>query len=105
MAAEWLGMTPASLLTILGMAAGTYLTRAGGLFLMSRVRITPRLEAFLNAIPGAIIVSIVVPSVVTSGPAEVLAGTATLAVAAKTRNLPLAIAAGILCVWLLRHLF
>lgn len=103
MAADMWGMSQASMLAILGMAVGTYLTRAGGLFLMSRVKVTPRLEAFLNAIPGAIIVSIVTPAVITSGPAEVLAGAATLGVAARTRNLPLAIAAGVLCVWLLRQ--
>jgi uncharacterized membrane protein len=103
MAAEWFSMSQASMLAIFGMAVGTYLTRAGGLFLMSRVRVTPRLEAFLNAIPGAIIVSIVTPAVISSGPSEVLAGAATLGVAAKTRNLPLAIAAGVLCVWLLRQ--
>lgn len=103
MAVDMWGMSPASMLAILGMAVGTYLTRAGGLFLMSRVKVTPRLEAFLNAIPGAIIVSIVTPAVISSGPSEVLAGAATLGVAAKTRNLPLAIAAGVLCVWLLRQ--
>jgi len=103
MAAEWFSMSQASMLTIFGMAVGTYLTRAGGLFLMSRVRVTPRLEAFLNAIPGAIIVSIVAPAVIASGPAEIMSGVATLAIAAKTRNLPLAIAAGVLAVWLLRQ--
>lgn len=103
MGAEWLAMSPASVAAIAGMAVGTYLTRAAGLFLMSRIRVGPRLTNFLNAVPGAIIISIVAPQVLGAGPAEMAAGAATLTVAVKTRNLPLAIVAGVLTVWLLRQ--
>ena len=36
---------PATLLTIFGMAVFTYLTRIGGLVLVSRVTLSPRLRA------------------------------------------------------------
>lgn len=92
------------LLTICAMAAVTYLTRAAGLFVANRIRITPRTEAFLSAIPGAVLISIVAPAAFTQGPAEALAALGTLAVAAWTKSLPLSMGVGIMLVWLLRHI-
>lgn len=91
-----------ALLAILCMAAATYATRAAGLFLVGRMNLSPRAESFLAAIPGAIIISIIAPAVLTQGPAEALAGLATLAIAAKTKSLPLAMAVGVAAVWGLR---
>ncbi|BBD09778.1 AzlD family protein [Desulfovibrio ferrophilus] len=97
-------MTDATpMLTIAAMAAVTYLTRAAGLFITNRIRITPRAEAFLSAIPGAVLISIIAPAAFTQGPAEALAALGTLAVAAKTRNLPLSMGVGIGLVWALRQ--
>ena len=92
------------MLTICAMAAVTYLTRAAGLFVANRVRITPRAEAFLSAIPGAVLISIVAPAALTQGPAEAAAALAAFATAARTKNLPLTMAVGIAFVWALRHL-
>ena len=39
-------------LAIAGMALVTYLTRAAGLFLSSRMNLSPRGEAFLGGLPG-----------------------------------------------------
>ncbi|MBU1003950.1 MAG: AzlD domain-containing protein [Proteobacteria bacterium] len=98
-------MTDATpMLTIAGMAAVTYLTRAAGLFITNRVRITPRTEAFLSAIPGAVLVSIIAPAAFTQGPAEAGAALGTLAVVARTKNLPLSMAVGIALVWALRQI-
>src|SRR3990167_8357976 len=87
---------------IFGMAVVTYLTRISGFYLISRVKVSGRLEAFLNAIPGAVLVSIVAPVVLASGPAESVASLATGLTAWKSRSLPLAMIVGIVVVWLLR---
>src|SRR5215217_7998802 len=94
-----------AMLTILGMAAVTYATRAGGLWLMGRVHLTPRIEAWLRHVPGAVLAALVAPGVFTAGPADALAALATALVAARTRNFLLAIAVGVGAVVLLRRLF
>jgi uncharacterized membrane protein len=94
----------AALLTIVGMGLVTYATRAGGLWLMGRIPTSPRLEAWLRQIPGAILISIVAPAALTAGPAEALASLATLLVAARTRNLLLAMVVGVAAVWALRRM-
>jgi uncharacterized membrane protein len=86
------------------MALVTYVTRVSGYFLIGHVALSPRLEAGLRAIPGAVLISIVAPAVLTAGPAEALASLATVLVAARARNLLAAMAAGILVVWALRTL-
>ena len=95
---------PVAVLTILGMAAVTYMTRAGGLWLMGRVPLSPRVEAWLRHVPGAVLAALVAPSIFTAGPAEALAALATTLVAARTRNFLLAIAVGVAAVVLLRRL-
>jgi uncharacterized membrane protein len=57
-----------ALAAILAMAVVTYATRAAGLFLVGRMRLGPRAEAFLSAIPGAVVGSLVAPAVLTQGP-------------------------------------
>jgi uncharacterized membrane protein len=87
--------TLASLTTIAGMALVTYLARAAGLAVLSRLSLSGRLERFMKAIPGAILASIVAPSALTAGPADALATLATAAVAWRVGNLPLAMAVGV----------
>lgn len=96
--------TPSALLVILGMAAVTYLTRALGLAILARVRPTPGLEAFLRHMPGAILVSIIVPGLAAGGPAEWCAGLAAALVAARTRHLVLTMLTGVAAAALLRAL-
>jgi len=95
--------TPA-LLTILGMALVTYLTRAGGLWLMSFVTPSPRVEAWLRQIPGAVLVAIVAPTVLASSLAETLASLITVLVAWRTKNVLVAMIVGVAAVGILRHL-
>jgi uncharacterized membrane protein len=52
------------------MALATYLCRAGGFFLMRFVRITPRVEAGLKALPIALMGAILGPIAANGGPAE-----------------------------------
>jgi branched chain amino acid efflux pump len=91
-----------ALVTILGMALVTYLTRAGGVWLMGLVTLSPRLEAWLRSIPGAVLVALVAPTVFTSSVAETLAALATVLVALRTRNVLFALVIGVGVVWVLR---
>jgi uncharacterized membrane protein len=92
-------------LTILGMALITYLTRAGGLWFLARVPLSPRVKAWLGALPAAVLISIVAPTVLSTGFPEAGAALATLLVAARTRNILLSMLTGIITVLLLRMLF
>lgn len=83
------------LITIVGMALATYATRAGGVWLMGRITISARIESWLRHVPGAILVAIVAPGIVTGGLAAMGASAATALVAARTKQLLLAMVAGI----------
>jgi uncharacterized membrane protein len=64
----------ANLWIILAAALMTYLTRTGGHLVLSRFdRIHPRVEAGLNAVPAAVLTTLVAPAAVTGGPAELIA--------------------------------
>jgi len=97
-----MAVSSSAMVAILAMAATTYATRSAGLYLVGRLNLTPRAEAFLAAIPGAVIVSIVAPTVLTQGVPEAFAALATLIVAARTKSLPLAMGVGVGAVWALR---
>ncbi|EKF43382.1 AzlD family protein [Nitratireductor indicus] len=52
----------------------TYLTRIGGHIVLSRFeRIHPRVEAGLNAVPAAVLTTLVAPAAMNGGPAELAA--------------------------------
>lgn len=91
-----------AVVTIVGMALVTYATRVGGFWAMNRVTITPRVEACLSTLPGALLISIIVPAVVTRGPADILAALLTAAVAWRSKNFLLSMAIGVAAVWVLR---
>jgi uncharacterized membrane protein len=56
---------------ILAGAVATYISRIGGHLVLSRFeRIHPRVEAGLNAVPAAVLTTLVVPAATTGGPAE-----------------------------------
>jgi uncharacterized membrane protein len=95
-------MRTETLLTIVGMALVTYATRAGGLWLMGRVPPSPRIERWLRQIPGAVLVSIVAPAVAFGGLVSVMGALGAILVAALTRNLLLAMIAGVGVVWVLQ---
>ncbi len=91
-----------TLLTILGMALVTYATRAGGFWLMGLVTPSPRVEAWLKQIPGAVLVALIAPTVLASSIAETLAALATVLVAISTKNVLIAMLVGVATVALLR---
>ena len=88
--------------TILGMAFVTYLTRAGGLFIVSRLNMSKPIRAFLQAIPGAVLISIVLPALFNGGIVEAIAGAITMLTAIISKNLLLSLGIGILSVCILR---
>jgi uncharacterized membrane protein len=97
-------INPQVLLAILGMALVTYLMRIGGLWLMSRVTLSGRIKTWLGYLPGAVIVAIVAPTVLSSGLTETGAALATVLVAARTRNVLLSMVIGVGVVFGLRML-
>jgi uncharacterized membrane protein len=111
---------PTVLITIVCMALVTYATRVSGFILVGRFGLSGRAAAWLHYVPGAVLVSIIAPTVLpasmfgagpgvsgalSGGPAELLAGALAAFVAARTKNLLFAMASGVVAVWILRHLF
>ncbi|MEQ6916460.1 AzlD family protein [Halomonas aquatica] len=92
------------LLAIMGMALVTYMTRAGGVFVMSRVPIGPRVERFINAMAGSVLVAVITPMAVNGDGGARLALLATLVVMVLLRRPLAAITAGILTAALWRLL-
>lgn len=84
------------------MALVTYATRAGGFWLMGLVTPSPRTEAWLKQIPGAVLVAIIAPTVLASSLAETLAAVATVIVAIRSKNVLIAMLVGVTTVALLR---
>jgi uncharacterized membrane protein len=97
-------INPEVLLIILGMAVVTYLTRWLGPFLMSRVTLSKKIEMWLSYLPGTILVSLVLPDLIRSGVAGIIAGLASLVAARLSGNLFLALVVGVVTVWAGRSL-
>ncbi len=89
-------------LIIAAMAVAAYLTRISGFFLMRFVAVTPRVEAWLKALPLAIMGAILAPIALHGGPAEYAGFAATIAMFFWRRNDILAAVAGMATVALLR---
>jgi uncharacterized membrane protein len=94
---------PGTLLAIILMALATYATRSGGLWLASRFDLSERAGAWLDQIPGAILVSLVAPAIFMGGPIEVLAAVVVI-VSLRTGSLPAAMVIGVGTVLALRAL-
>jgi uncharacterized membrane protein len=91
-----------ALVVILLMGIVTYSLRAGGYWLMGRVSISPRMEAALGYLPGAVITALVVPSALEAGFAGIVGVGAIALVMWRRPNLLLALIAGMGTVVLLR---
>jgi len=89
-------------LIIAAMAIVTYLTRIGGFVLMAYVPLTRRVRAFLQALPGAVVVAIVLPVAVKGGIAASLAVAVSLAVMAWRKNDVVAVVCGVAAAALVR---
>ncbi|HEY7763468.1 MAG TPA: AzlD domain-containing protein [Aestuariivirgaceae bacterium] len=70
-----------TLLAIAGMALATYATRIGGFALMRFMQVKGRMKAALDAMPAAILMSVIAPTVIGTGVPETLAAAITAGVA------------------------
>jgi uncharacterized membrane protein len=92
------------IVAILVMAAAAYLTRIAGYFLMGYVRVTPRVEAWLAALPISVMAAVLAPQAAAAGVPEAAGFAATLGVYAALRNEIVGAMAGVAAVALLRFL-
>lgn len=95
MTAEMLATPWGTALTIAAMAAVTFLCRIAGAVVMSRVRLTPRMERGLRALPGSIIMATILPAVIDNGFPAIVALAATILTMVLTRLDLAALVAGL----------
>lgn len=78
---------------IIAAAIATYLTRVGGHLVLSRFeKVHPRVEAGLNAVPAAVLTTLVAPAAMNAGPAELIALTVAGLVSLRTGMLTMFLA-------------
>ena len=90
---------PWVLAAIVAMTLATYANRAGGYLLFRTFSPPPPVRAMFGYIPGALFVSYVVPALVAGGPQQWVGAAATVAAMAATRNMSIAILAGVAAAW------
>lgn len=91
-------LDPLVVAVIAAMTVVTYATKVGGLWLLGRIELSDRAEVGLEALPGAIIVSIVAPELAGGGPPEWAAAALAAVVAWKTDNLLVSLAVAMVAV-------
>ena len=74
-----------SVLAIAGMTLVTFLCRIAGVVVMNRVRLTPRIERGLRALPGSIILATILPVAIDNGLPAIIALTTAVVAMAVTR--------------------
>ncbi len=84
-----------AIVAILLLAAVTFATRIGGVWIMSFVTISPRIEAFLSAMATSVLVAIVVPATVAGTHRLWLAVAAAVLVTVATRSYLAGMIAGV----------
>jgi len=98
-----MSVDPANLAAILAMAVATWFTRVGGLWLFRVVRLTPRSQAALDALPVAVLTAVIAPSLARGGAADLCAAIVTLLAATRLPLLPVVVI-GVVSAVLLRNL-
>ncbi len=93
-----------TLLAIIGMGLATYSARISGLLLMRGVLVQGRLKAALDAVPPAVLMAVIAPTVFMTGRAETLAAIVTAIAAVFRLPLLVTIFAGVVSVVALRLL-
>jgi len=91
-----------TLLAIIGMGLATYSTRLSGLLLMRGVVVQGRMKSALDAVPPAVLVAVITPTVFMTGRAETLAAIAAAVAAYFRLPLLVVIAIGMASVVVLR---
>ena len=75
-----------SITALIVLALATYLTRIGGVLIMSRIGMTRRIERGLDALAGSVLIAIVVPATMAGDMAAKLAVVTAVGLALLTRN-------------------
>lgn len=96
--------TAGILALIVIMTLVTLVTRLGGVFAMSFVRISPRVESFINTMASSVLIAIVVPMAFAGDAGALAALSVTTAVMLALKKPLPAISAGILAAALVRYL-
>ena len=91
-----------TLLAILCMGLATYATRLSGFVLLSGFNPKGRMKAALDALPPAILMAVIAPTVLTTGIAETVAAGITALAAYMRLPLAVAIIIGVVSVVVLR---
>jgi len=91
-----------TLLAIIGMALATYATRVTGLFLMRHVNVKGRTKAAFDALPPAILMAVIAPTILATGVAETIAAAITAASAMLRLPMIVTVLIGMVSVVLLR---
>lgn len=86
-------------------ALATYSLRIGGLLLASRLPRTGRIRRGMNALPGALLFSLILPLIINEGIWGIVAAGATAIIALRTKNVFLAMAVGVGIIFAQRQLF
>ncbi|TGU74313.1 AzlD domain-containing protein [Geomonas terrae] len=84
-------------------AAVTYSLRLGGLLLASRFPRSGRFRKGMDALPGALLFSLVLPSIVAEGVWGLIAAAVTALVVLRSRNTLAAMLCGMLVIFLARR--
>lgn len=95
-------MTLESLYAILSMALVTYMIRAGGFLLASRLPTTGFIANWMKHLPGAVLSALVAHAVLVGGLAEAIASATVALIYLISRNLFAAMLGGVLAVYLAR---
>ena len=97
--------TSAGVLALIAiMTVVTLVTRFGGVFLMSFVRINPRVESFINTMASSVLIAIIVPMAVDGDLGALAALVATGVTMLVTRKPLPSITVGLLAAALVRYL-
>lgn len=96
-------LDPLNVAAILAMAVATYATRVGGLWLLRFVRMTPRVQTSLEALPVAVLTAVIAPSLMKGGAPDLIAAVITILAASRLPLLAVVVI-GVASAVLLRHL-
>jgi len=95
-------MSGTTLLAIIGMGVATYLTRLSGFYLLRGLNLSGPMKAALDALPPAVLMAVIAPVILATGPAETIAAAITAVVAFLRLPLAVTIVVGIVSVVALR---
>jgi uncharacterized membrane protein len=99
-----MGEVDTTIAVIVAMSLSTYVLKAGGFWLVGRIDRSPRIEATLRVLPGAVVVSLLVAALAGLGLPGWLAAVAVVAVAVRTDTTLLPLVVGVGAVAVLRGL-